>query len=263
LSWKAEAVFDEITASQERVSVLAPMAEALALVAQAVAKAGDFDRVVSLAERSAHLMSNAHHVESPERRSRLLPVLAESLATAADAVITAGDVDMAAAVARAIPDHFIQAMALGALSKKAASYGDIDRAEVLAGAIASHYYRSEALTALARVVAAAGDAHRSSLLAESAEKAVDGLTDHYWLALALAQAAAAVGDIARSVALAGNIADAQMRDRALVKLAQTAAAANDIAGASVLVYRELKVFTRPARRHARSRWRRGAGPSGW
>lgn len=119
-----------------------------------------------------------------------------------------------------------------------ASVGDIDRAENVAKSVADPGLRLRALAGIAWVTARAGDhGYARRLIAEA--EAIAGHSSNSFASqrerASLAWSAAAVGDFAHALTIAGNIADASVRAQALGGVAYASARAGNFDEARSIV----------------------------
>ncbi|MEV0034055.1 hypothetical protein [Nocardia sp. NPDC050793] len=212
-------------------------ASVLASVAGAAGRAGGLDRAATLIARAETIADSiTDHYEQ-----------ARALASVAEAAVAAGDHDRAATliaraetIARSITDRYGQASALVSLVEAVARAGDLNRAEDVADSITDPERQARALVLLVEAVANAGDLNRAAAIA-------DFITDRYWHAKGLASAAGAVaraGDLDRAAALiarAETIADSitkpELKAWALMSVAEAAAKADDFDRAGALIAR--------------------------
>jgi hypothetical protein len=227
---RIETLARSITRSDER-------ATALALLAQAVAVAGDPDRASEISTEVEAMGSTGWDVSH----------------ALVGAAIAAGDPARVAAVARSARNQDDQAYLLFTVVQSLAGSGDTTRAEALAWSIASSYQRSRALAILARVVAEAGDTVRAVALATDAEAVARSSSRSRARSLGLftlARAVAGLGDTTRAGALADRMPE-DMRARLQTRAGRSttasdrtpepvarfnaAVAADDLAGAEALI----------------------------
>ncbi|MGY1975658.1 P-loop domain-containing protein [Nocardia gipuzkoensis] len=212
-------------------------ASVLASVAGAAGRADSLDRAATLIARAETI---ADSITKPDQQTG-------ALASVAEAAVAAGDLDRAATliaraetIARSVTDHYEQAYALVSLVETAARAGDLDRAEAIANSITDPERRARALMLLAEAAGEAGDLNRAEAIANS-------ITDRYWQTKGLASAAGAVartGDldraatlIARAETIADSITKPELKAWDLVSVADAAAKAGDFDRAGALIAR--------------------------
>ena len=197
-------------------------ARALAMVAEAVARAGDHDRARALAADAERV---ARSITNPDEQAVPLAMVAEAVARAGDhdrARALAADAER---VARSITNPYKQARtrprvaqaaarALARVAEAAARAGDHERARALtsdaervARSITYPDLQARALVSVAEAVTRAGDHERARALTADAERVARSITRPWEQTRALAsvaEAAARAGDHERARALTSD-----------------------------------------------------------
>lgn len=212
--------------------------QALALLAEAVAAAGDHEQARMLVGDAEQI---ARSITVADQQASVPALLARALAAAdgerqtarsvaesdgpAEAPGAAGEYEQAGAVAddveqsaRSIVDPDRRASALTAVASTVAAAGDNDRARTIAGdaeqiarSVVDPHRRTWALTALVRAVGAAGDLDRARVMAGDAAQVARSITDPDWRTsalTALVRALGGAGDLDRARAIAGDAVQA-------------------------------------------------------
>jgi tetratricopeptide (TPR) repeat protein len=228
---------------------------AVMLVVKAAAAAGDFNQAESLCQ----LISND--------RDRV-----RAVAVVRDLAVAIGDLDRAEAMARSLSDNYERTDALLAVGKAAAGAGDADRAETVALGNIAAYRWGEAMVALVEAAVVGGHPTAARTIVDRAEariRTVHATGEHLAAArtvaerveaqmhamraeldrerdlLAVAEAAAIVGDLERAESLADSITCHLLRVEALATVAKTAAKTGHQARALALAKRAIRLFYVP------------------
>jgi tetratricopeptide (TPR) repeat protein len=214
-------------------------ANALAVLAQAAAVAGDHDRMRRLSTEAVKIVRTGTLPGWRRLTAELKRVmigdyyssiqLTDQLASLAEAAAV-GDPDHAEMIARTITNSDVRAEALAALAQAAAVAGDHDRMRRLtteANNIVSTYTdpyptKAKVLAALAQAAAIAGDHDRMRPLLRAAEKIVFTINPYQRpkALAALAQALAAACDHDRAEEIIRSITDLDQQAQALTALAE-------------------------------------------
>ncbi|WP_344619845.1 tetratricopeptide repeat protein [Dactylosporangium salmoneum] len=196
-------------------------AEAIALVAQAVAKAGDTGHATELmheAERAAWTDDNV--VPSTDREVMLVALT--------EAVAATGDLDRSLSVAALIVIKSRRELAVAKATQAAAANGDPARAEAVARAQLRPYWQTQALSSIA-----AGNPQRAGNLLRDAEQQAG--TDAESLAV-IAVAYVSAGDTARARTLLDQIElDASVIDDERAAVVRAFSAVGDLDRATRLL----------------------------
>lgn len=221
-------------------------AAAIAVVAKALADAGELDRGESLAraigraDRRAWALAGvvqataarglsgtaealAHTIEQPERQAWALAAIART--PGADPARAARLLDRAEELVRTVTDPRQQAWVLAALVQAAVLCGDPARAERLADRIPTADHRVRALSTIAGTTDDPALAREVLTRAEAMAEVITG--DRGPALTVLAETTARAGDLPRARALATNLRNPYERSQALTTLAATLARDGD------------------------------------
>ena len=243
--------FDRALAAAKRIEDDWRRVQALIAVAQALAQGGARERARQALDRA---LAAAKRIESNRYGAQALTAVAQAMTQVGEQEQARQALDRALAAAERIEKDWRRAQALTAVAQALAQVGDKDQArQALARALVTTERirwssgRAQALTAVAQALAQGGAFDRALAAAERIESnryraqvltAVTQALDQETL-VAIAQALAQVGDkdqarqaLARALAAAERIEDAERRAQVLTTVAQAMAQVGDREGLS-------------------------------
>jgi len=174
-------------------------------IAVAMAKAGQFDRALQVAQK----------IENARSLSSALAEIAAAMAKAGQMEEAAQTFQLALQVAQKIEDALDRSWALGGIAEALAQAGQFDRALQVAQKIEGAWARSEALKEIAKAMAEAGQFDRALQVAQKIEVALVGFGALREIAVAMAKA----GQLDRALRVAQKIEVESDRSWALREIA--------------------------------------------
>ncbi|ONI75085.1 hypothetical protein ALI144C_40715 [Actinosynnema sp. ALI-1.44] len=195
--------FDVALRWARQISNADERAQAIASIAQAVAKAGDPDTARELADEAETTARHLRDADSP----------ADSAAATVAAMVASRDMDKAKQwLAEISDDHHRDTMLVSAVTAAAES-GELDYANKVISSITGSRARAEALVTLAEAHLAGGQAEQARALAVRAEmttRSTVSVQQWTWAALAVVHAVERAGHLRRAHELALRVAGRAM-----------------------------------------------------
>ena len=199
---------DEALAAAERIEVPWLRAQVLARVAAALAQVGETDWARQVADNAA---STAERIEKPWLRAQVLAEVAEALARA-------GHADEALAAAERIEEPQGRARVLAEVAEALARAGHADEALAAAERIEEPQGRARVLAEVAGALARAGETDRARQVADNAASTAERIEVPWlraWVLAGVAEALAQAGAIDGALKIVSVMNDPISRSRAL------------------------------------------------
>ena len=202
---------DEALAAAERIEVPQERVRALARVAEALARAGETDRARQVADNAA---STAERIEASQERAWALARVAKALARAGETDRARQVADNAASTAERIEKPWSRAWVLARVAGALARAGHADEALAMAERIEASQERVRVLARVAEALARAGEADRARQVADNAvstAERIEASQERAWVLARVAEALAQVGETDRARQVADNAASTAER----------------------------------------------------